>query len=188
MEVIMYVVHPLSLEDTQTRIHKAYSHTIFRGFYFSVSWEQRKGLKEMLVIPSSPCPAWGQMKSWSDSLNTKFSSSFHPLPLSPFSFLRFARSIQLSTRWSLPKGGSQSSITLLFPTAVPARCLELSGGLQDLNMAFQQLNMAFVMDGPGPERVCRTNKSCCWWPCFPTAELWATNTQVQLMWQIWKAE
>lgn len=113
------------------------------------------------------------MKSWSDSLNTKFSSSFLPLPLPSFSFLRFTQSIQLSTRRSLPKGGSQSSITLLFPSSVPARCLELSGGLQDLNMAFRQLNMAFVMDGLGPEQVYWTNKSCCWWPCFAGAALCA---------------
>lgn len=118
------------------------------------------------------------MKSWSDSLNTKFSSSFLPLPLPSFSFLRFTRSIQLSTRRSLPKGGSQSSITLLFPSSVPARRLELSGGLQDLNMAFRQLNMAFVMDGLGPEQVYWTNKSCCWWPCFAGAAKLTSSTIV----------
>lgn len=137
----------LASRHTDTHAHKKYSHTIFRGFYFSVSREQRKGLKETLVIPLSPCPARGQMKSWSESLNTKFSSSFLSLSLPSLSFLRFARSIQLSTRRSLPIGGSQSSITRLFPSSVPARCLELSGSLLDLNMAFRQLNMAFVMDG-----------------------------------------
>lgn len=33
---------------------------------------------------------------------------------------------------------------------VPAHCLELSGSLPDLNTAFRQLNMAFVMDGWQP--------------------------------------
>lgn len=52
------------------------------------------------------------MKSWSDSLNTKY--SFNRRLPTPSPSLRFARSIQLSARRRLPKAGSPSSIIRLF--------------------------------------------------------------------------
>lgn len=127
-----------------------YSHTIFRGFYFSVSREQRKGLKEMLVIPLSPCWPEGRWKVGVILGIPSFPPPFYPSlsPCSPCSALLDPSSCPLVGVY--PKEGHSHPSPDYFLAPFPARCLELSGSLPDLNMAFRQLNMAFLMDG--------------WWP------------------------
>lgn len=141
----------LASARTHTRTKK-YSHTIFRGFSFSISQEQKESSwRRHLLFPWAPAQPEGRWKvGVSLWIPTNFSSSFHPLLPSSFSSLCVARSIRLSAHCIYPKGESFSSITRLFPSSGPARCRELSGSLPDLNMAFRQLNMAFMMDGWQP--------------------------------------
>lgn len=125
--------------------------TLFlEGFTFLYPGNREKGWRRRLLFPWASARPEGRWKVGVSLWIPSFPRSFLSFSLPSLSFLCFARSIQLSARRSLPIRGSQSSITRLFPSSVPACCLELSGTLLDLNMAFRQLNMVFVMDG--------------WWP------------------------
>lgn len=144
MEVIMHVVCLCQTAHTHTHSLSQRNPSIFSEFYFSVSLEQKKrGLKETLVIPLSHSRPEGRWKvgviHWIPSIP---STGVCP-PRPPLCALLDPSSCPLFAVY--PKRGHRHPSSDYF--CVPAHCLELSGSLPDLNMAFRQLNMAFVMDG-----------------------------------------